>query len=111
MNCKPGQRAQIVRKTMFHDCVGRKIGAIVTTVEIVHGSSILAMIVEAMEGPVWRITPKLTCPMGQPDCGFDLVPDSCLKPLPDPDDVANVDRLNEILLTGKIKIVKITEET
>ncbi|GAP37359.1 hypothetical protein ABXN37_19740 [Piscinibacter sakaiensis] len=83
LNCRPGQRAMIVRGCQFHRCVAQRIGCPVTVSRIVTPASLLGHVMEAVDGPTWELAEAVSCPSGE--CrGLFLVPDRCLRPF-DPD--------------------------
>lgn len=87
MNCKPGQRAIIIRETPIHECVGLRIGCPVTVDRLLSPAEGPAMLVilMAIVGPIWILRDGPSCPKGHSYCkGVWAVPDVCLRPF-DPD--------------------------
>lgn len=83
LNCKPGQRAMIVRGCRTHDCIGQRVGVPVVVDQVVVPSTLAQMLLEIVDGPSWRLQSAVSCPDGVEGCGIEVIPDKCLRPFDD----------------------------
>lgn len=83
LNCKPGQRAMIVRGCRTHDCIGQRVGVPVVVDQLLVAGSLAQQILELVDGPTWRLRDLVSCPSGVEGCGIEAVPDKCLRPFDD----------------------------
>lgn len=88
MNCKPGQRALIVRTSPVDPCVAHRIGCPVTVDKLYAPQTLLGIAIEALTGPAWIVSDPPSCPHGNASCpGLDVIPDTCLRPFDDAADL------------------------
>lgn len=88
MNCKPGQRAWIVRASPVDPCVEHRIGCPVTVDRLYAPQTPWAAAVVALTGPVWIVSDPPSCPHGDASCpGLDVILDACLRPFDDAADL------------------------
>jgi hypothetical protein len=88
MNCKPGQRALIVRESPTDPCVGLRTGCPVTVDRLHVPRTVLGAMLEAISGPAWVVRDPPSCPSGVSGCcDLEVIPDQCLRPFDDAADL------------------------
>jgi hypothetical protein len=81
MNCKPGQMAMVMRASVCKPCSAKVQGLPTKVSHVITPISVMAVLQEQIEGPVWLLAEPFRCPFNVDGCtGVDRMPDQCLRP-------------------------------